>query len=287
MRTELITFHAEDGHPLDGLVYTPDASSEGRAVLLVHGKVMNFYTGPGRILPPHLTRLGWNCLAMNRRGHDLGGIRASRATYGGSWETFGDSQLDIAAGMAELRRRGFRKVVLAGHSFGGIAAAAYAAAHADELAGLVLLSAGTGGPDYLVQSSRRGMLAGECHAEVDAEARRLVAAGQGDRIIALTGWWHAITAASWVDLSANVPLTEENARRYPGPLLALRGGRELTELYPAEAVAEAAGARATLAVIEGGDHFYSGVEDEFTRAVCDWFTETGIQERRNKRPNTM
>lgn len=274
MRTELITFHAEDGHPLDGLVHAPDASPGDAAVLLIHGKVMNFYTGPGRILPPHLVALGWSCLAMNRRGHDLGGIRTSRASYGGSWETFSDSQLDIAAGMAELRRRGYRKVVLAGHSFGGIASAAYAAAHPDELAGLALLSAGGGGRGYLSEVSRRGMLAGDRHDEIDAEARRLVATGRGDQLIALPGWWYAISAASWVDLSGNVPLTVENARRYPGPVLALRGAREPDELYPAEAVAAAVGARATLAVIEGGDHFYNGVEAGFVQAVRDWFVNT-------------
>lgn len=276
MHSELITFEAKDGHPLDGLVFMPDEASATRAVLLVHGKVMNFYTGPCRILPPHLVRLGLSCLAMNRRGHDMGGIRTSRASYGGSWETFADSQLDIAAGMAELRGRGFEDIVLAGHSFGGIAAAAYAAAHPGELAGLALLSAGTGGPDYLVQSSRRGMLAAGRHAEVDAEARRLVASGQGERIIALPGWWYAISAASWVDLSANVPLTVESAGRYPGPVLTLRGGREPEEIYPAEAVAVAAGSRATLAIIEGGDHFYNGVEDAFAGAVCVWLQTAGF-----------
>jgi len=272
----LITFKAADGFPLDGLVYTPDGGAGKRAALLVHGKVMNFYIGPGRILPPHLTVLGWSCLAMNRRGHDLGGIRNGRESYGGSWETFGDSQLDIAAGIAELRRRGCSKIVLVGHSFGGIATAAYAADHPDEVAALALCSAGSGGPDYLVQSSRRGMLAAERHDAVDAEARRLVAEGRGDQMIALKGWWYAITAASWVDLSQNVPDTVENARRYPGPILALRGSKEPTGQYPAEAVAAAAGARATLAVIPEGDHFYNGVEAGFARVVCDWFGKTGI-----------
>lgn len=268
--TALITFKAADDFPLDGLVYTPDGGAGKRAALLVHGKVMNFYTGPGRILPPYLTQMGWSCLAMNRRGHDLGGIRNGRESYGGSWERFGDSQLDIAAGIAELRRCGFAKIALVGHSFGGIAAAAYAADHPDDIAALALCSAGTGGRDYMVQSSRRGMLAAEHHDAVDAEARRLVAAGLGDQMIALKGWWYAITAASWVDLSENVPNTVDNARRYPGPILALRGGKEAAELYPAEAVADAAGMRATLAVIPGADHFYNGTETAFARAVCDW-----------------
>lgn len=279
MRTELITFGAADGFSLEGLVYTPDTGAGSRAALIVHGKVLNFYTGPGRTLPPHLTALGWSCLAMNRRGHDLGGIRNSRASYGGAWERFGDSQLDIAGGIAELKRRGFSKIVLIGHSFGGISSAAYAAAHPDEVAALGLCSAGGGGRGYLAQSSRRGMLAGERHAEVDAEARRLVAEGRGDTVIPLPGWWYAITAASWVDLSENVPSTVENASRYPGPILALRGSKEPADAYPAEAVAQAAGERATLAVVPGGDHFYNGVEAEFARTVCDWLANSVTSDR--------
>ncbi|MDP1717867.1 MAG: hypothetical protein Q8L40_07290, partial [Burkholderiales bacterium] len=61
-----------------------------------------------------------------------------------------------------------------------------------DIAALVLCSAGSGGRDYLIQSSRRGMLAAERHEEVDAEARRLVAAGRGEQMIGVPGWWYAI-----------------------------------------------------------------------------------------------
>lgn len=276
MHTELMTFEASDGYPLDGLLHTAESGAAERAALIVHGKTMNFYTCLGRILPPHLVKLGWSCLAMNRRGHDLGGIRNGRASYGGAWERFADSQVDIAGGMAELTRRGFRRIVLVGHSFGGIASAAYAADHPDGVAALGLCSAGRGGREYLLQVSRAGELAGERHAEVDAEARRLVAQGRGDQIIALPGWWYAITAASWVDLSENVPVTAERARRYPGPVLALRGSQEPPDSYPAEKVAEACGGRATLVVIPGADHFYNGTQPELARAVCDWLATVGV-----------
>jgi len=270
MHTELVTFEASEGYPLDGLLQTPESGAGERAALIVHGKTMNFYTCLGRILPPHLVTLGWSCLAMNRRGHDLGGIRNSRASYGGAWERFADSQLDIAGGLAELGRRHFRRIVLIGHSFGATASAAYAADHPDEVAALALCSAGRGGREYLAQVSRAGQLARDRHAEVDANARRLVAEGQGDQVIALPGWWYAITAASWVDLSENVPGTVESACRYPGPVLALRGSKEPPDIYPAEKVAEACGARATLVVIPGADHFYNDTQPELVRALCDW-----------------
>jgi len=270
VHTELLTFEATDGFPLDGLLHAPDSGKGERAALLVHGKTMNFYTCLGRFLPKPLAILDWTCLAMNRRGHDLGGIRNGRASYGGAWERFADSQLDIAGGMAELRRRGFRNVVLIGHSFGGITSAAYAADHPDEVAGLGLCSAGRGGREYLPQVSRAGQLVRDRHAEIDAEARRLVAEGRGDQMIALPGWWYAITAASWVDLSENVPATAESARRYSGPILALRGSKEPAENYPAEKIADACPGRATLAVIHDADHFYNGTEAELFRVVCEW-----------------
>jgi pimeloyl-ACP methyl ester carboxylesterase len=276
MRSELVTFYAADGFPLDGLMHMPPGGGATRAVLLVHGKVMNFYTGPCRILPPCLTAMGFSCLAMNRRGHDLGGIRNGRESYGGSWEKFADSQLDIAAGVAALRERGFSRIVLLGHSFGGIAAAAYAADHPGEISALVLCSAGTGGIEYLAQSSRRGMLAADRHDAIDAEAKRLVAAGRGEQMIALPGWWYAITAASWVDLSQNVPLTVEKVRHYPGPVLAVRGAKEAPELYPAEAAAMAAGAHGTLAVISGADHFYNRTESALAQVVSEWLAMNRI-----------
>ena len=275
MHTELITFEASDGFALDGLLHTPRSGAGERAALIVHGKTMNFYTCLGRVLPPHLVKLGWSCLAMNRRGHDLGGIRDGRTSYGGAWERFADSQLDITGGLAELGRRGFRGIALIGHSFGGISSAAYAADHPDEVAALALCSAGRGGHEYLLQVSRAGELARNRHVEVDVEARRLVAQGRGDQMIALPGWWYAITAASWVDLSENVPVTVDGARRYPGPVLALRGSKETPDNYPAEKVAEACGGRATLVVIPGADHFYNGTQSELARAVCDWLAMVG------------
>src|SRR5258708_40244103 len=78
MHTELVTIET-DTLAFDGAFYEPDGGASAGAVLLFHGNTMNFYTGAPRFLPPVLTKLGFACLAFNRRGHDILSIRDSRA----------------------------------------------------------------------------------------------------------------------------------------------------------------------------------------------------------------
>src|SRR5438270_446081 len=84
MRTELISIPT-DTLPLDGAFYLPDGEPSG-AVMLFHGNTMSFYIGAPRFLPPVLTRLGFACLAFNRRGHDILSIRDSRAAEGAAFQ---------------------------------------------------------------------------------------------------------------------------------------------------------------------------------------------------------
>ena len=84
MRTELISIPT-DTLPLDGAFYLPEGESCG-AAMLFHGNTMNFYVGAPRFLPPVLTRLGFACLAFNRRGHDILSIRDSRGAEGAAFQ---------------------------------------------------------------------------------------------------------------------------------------------------------------------------------------------------------
>ena len=85
MRTELVSI-ATDTLPLDGALHLPEDRPVAGSVLLFHGNTMNFYVGAPRFLPPVLTRLGFACLAFNRRGHDILTIRDSRAAEGAPFQ---------------------------------------------------------------------------------------------------------------------------------------------------------------------------------------------------------
>ena len=132
---DLVGFRAEDGFPLDGLLYSPKVGAT-TAVILVHGKTCNFLGGPSRFLPLSLAQAGYASFAVNMRVHSLGYSRGDVPfenfdnfifiMAGGAWEKLEDGHKDLGGAVAYLRRLGFEKIVLAGHSSGGFYAGDYA-----------------------------------------------------------------------------------------------------------------------------------------------------------------
>jgi pimeloyl-ACP methyl ester carboxylesterase len=110
-----------------GQLNVDDGGGGGMPVLFVHS-----YAGSAAHWRAQLTHLRRHrrAIAMDLRGHG-----ASDAPTDSSYEV-PDLAHDIAAVADGLELRRF---VLVGHSMGGAAAAAYAGAHADRVAGLVLV----------------------------------------------------------------------------------------------------------------------------------------------------
>src|SRR5512132_1285791 len=128
MRLELISIPT-DTAPLDGLYYVPEAGATAGAALLFHGNTMNFYTGAPRFLPPALTRLGYACLAFNRRGHDILAIRNSRAAEGAAFQTYAEAIADNRIAAEWVKQEGFAAPIVVGHSNGGTLAVRHVADH--------------------------------------------------------------------------------------------------------------------------------------------------------------
>ena len=218
-----------DTHPLDALFYQPDGGASAGAVLLMHGNCKNFYTGPARFLPPVLARLGYACLAYNRRGHDVMVTLNSREAGGGAFQLTAEAIADNRVAAAWLAARGFPRPVVIGHSNGGMLAVRHVADHPDTPA-LVLLSAHAGGRDIVRMIGEAGLLAGDRRAEITAQARALAAAGRGRELMMLPGWWYLATAESFLDLSANLPDIVALAPQIRCPVLYLRGDKELKHI---------------------------------------------------------
>jgi pimeloyl-ACP methyl ester carboxylesterase len=255
--------------PLDGAWYEPQGKARG-AALLFHGNTMNFYMGAPRFLPPVLTQLGYACLAFNRRGHDILGIRNSRAAEGAAFQTYVEAIEDNSIAARWVAERGFADPIVIGHSNGGMLAVRHVAEHPKTPA-LVLLSAHCGGKDMLPLACKAGLLAQDRLSEFLDEATSLVKSGKSHELMLLPGWWYAITAESFLDLR-NCPDILELAPKISCPTLYLRGGKELRDLYPAEEFARRAKGACEVQIVPDCDHFYVGREEEIAGRVTRWLS---------------
>jgi len=274
MRTELVSI-ATDTIPLDGALHRPDSGVIKGAVLLFHGNTMNFYVGAPRFLPPALTRLGFACLAFNRRGHDILSIRDSRAAEGAAFQLTREGIEDNHIAARWMKDQGFPDPVVIGHSNGGMLAVPHAVAHPATPA-MVLLSAHGGGKSGVQRTSRAGLLAGDRLAEITARARALVAEGRGRELMLVPGWWYVISADSFLDRLTEMPEMLELAPSVTCPVLFIRGDQEDPATYPAEAFARLAGGTCDVEIIPDCGHFYVGREDAVTWIVAGWLERTII-----------
>ncbi len=272
MRTTLVSIPT-DTVPLDGAYYEPDDGAATGAALLFHGNTMNFYQGAPRFLPPVLTGLGLACLAFNRRGHDILSTRDSRAPEGGAFQLTSEAIADNRTAAAWLGARGFAHPVVIGHSNGGTLAVRHVADHPRTPA-LVLLSAHRGGKELVPRASRIGLFAADRLEEITAEARTLVAAGRGDELVVLPGWWRVVSAATFVDLLSELPDVLALAPAIRCPVLYLRGDQEPAELYPAEAFKARATGACTIEIVANCGHFYVGREETVAASVATWLART-------------
>lgn len=250
---------------LDGAYYEPPGATAG--ALLMHGNGQNFYTGPSRFLPPHLTPLGLACLSYNRRGHDTVSCR-TRAPEGNAFQTTAQALADNEQARRYLAGRGHPQPFVIGHSNGGLLAAAHAADHPGT-PGLVLLSAHCGGPEMLPRASALGLFGRDQLPRLRRQARDLVAAGRAGELMLMPGWWYVTTAGSFADLEHSLPRLLDLAPRIRCPVLVIRGDED-PDLYPAEQFAEAVAGPAELRVIPGADHFYTGLEEAVGELVAGW-----------------
>ena len=271
MRTELISIPTSTT-PLDGALHLPDGNPTG-AVLLFHGNTMNFYVGAPRFLPPALTGMGYARLAFNRRGHDILGIRDSRAAEGAAFQLTREGIEDNRIAARWMTDRGFPSPVIIGHSNGGMLAVPHVVAHPDTPA-MILLSAHGGGKDGVRRSSRAGMMAGDRLEEITAAARALVAEGRGRELLLMPGWWYVISAESFLDRMTEMPDILELAPSIRCPVLYLRGDQESAANYPAEAFQARSGGPCEVQIIPECDHFYKGREDAVIECVTRWLAKT-------------
>jgi pimeloyl-ACP methyl ester carboxylesterase len=271
MRTELISI-ATPTHPLDGAYYTPDVPSKG-AAMYFHGNQMNFYVCAARFLAPHITALGYEYLAFNRRGHDTVSTYNSRDGVGGAYQTVAQGIEDNELAAKYLASKGFANPIVIGHSNGGVLASRHVANHPETKA-LILLSAHAGGNRMTnPRSARNYSLAGNPE-ELKKHAEALVAAGKPNQLMLIPDWWWVISARTYLDRLVNAPDLVANAAKIKCPVLFIRGDQEPMDNYPAERFKDNCAGPCDVAIVPNCDHFYVGAEDKVSQIVTEWLRKT-------------
>ena len=138
----------------------------------------------------------------------------SRAVSGGAFQMTKEAIADNRYAADWLKARGFAAPVVIGHSNGGMLAVQHVADH-PETPALVLLSAHLGGKSVVPLASKVGLLGGDRIDEVEAQARAMVAQGRGGELMVLPGWWHVITAQSYLDYCSELPDVLASPRASP------------------------------------------------------------------------
>ena len=277
---ELVYTQAEDGLPLEGVAIRPSGRDpRPTAVVFVHGLTSKFYGRSMVNLGRELADCGYLFVAGNNRGHDFGfpyradqrDPSAQPRIYGGGWELFDESPLDIAAWIGFTVGLGARDVVLYGHSLGALKVGYYQAVRKDpRVVGLI-----AGSPPMVS--------AGRVDPELLAQAERLVAEGRGQDLLP----WGSTRAGANTQSAqtlvnrARVGLdvygkhaADALVGRVQVPILALFGTEEPTVGGPAELEVIKRNAvdspAVTTRMFEGADHSYAGHETEIAAAMADW-----------------
>src|SRR5437870_8133805 len=268
----LVRLRTRDGVWLDGVIADPSRRRRRAALIWVHGLGSAFSSAQPLIreMSTRLTAAGIGYFKFNNRGHDVVARRGKQLT-GAAFERFGQSVEDIRAMVTLARARGYRRVILAGHSTGANKVLHYAARARDRrVSGIVLL-----GPisDAAAEAKRVG--ARELRRRV-AAAEKIARRDPQALVPREWGYWSAQRYVSLYrpgEVEDVFPYYRPNARwtalrSVRLPIAAIVGSRDEFLDRPAQEVIDAfarhaSGARSfTGAVVQGARHGFQSRERE-------------------------
>lgn len=285
MLVDLVRTTCRDGVRLDGAII-PAADHAHRprgvdGVICLHGVGSNFYSsGLFEKIGPAVAQLGIPVLLANTRGHDwyfVQWIGGNVQQFGAAYEVVDECREDVRTWLEFLKRRGWTRVVLMGHSLGAIKSIHALASEPDiEAAGLIALSA----PRL---SYAHFMAAPDASADFLGSIRtaeKLVAEGRGNELFwARAPFTVQISAASYLDKYG--PKERYNVYklldRLRCPALFTYGGKEIdgggvpfAGIVEVVKGAQPPGGPIDVEIVPEGDHLYTGVQSELIQRIETW-----------------
>src|SRR4030095_13258099 len=113
-----------------GLLFHPKSElAKPIAIIWVHGWGVNFYSHGYSSIGRSFAESGYTFISVNTRMHDLANVEGyksgKRVRGGGYWGIASDQTRDIAAWIDFAESKGFKKIILVGHSAGAAAVREY------------------------------------------------------------------------------------------------------------------------------------------------------------------
>ena len=290
---EIVYARSKDTIANGGVIYTaPKPFAKSIAIIWIHGWGVNFYQPQYVKIGRALAEQGYTCITANTRMHDLGNVEGYRGDKrirgGGYWGVASEEVRDIAAWIDFAESRGYKQMVLVGHSSGWAAVRRYQAEKQDKrVIGLVCAS-GSNYPSPKVDSAQL------------VQAIPLMAADKGDELIKdpKRSFPSYISAATFMDIANTPPEYKDffgfntpNAgiTKIHCPILAFFGTNgdvgneaELEKLQSIIKRQPTIQIKFTTTMIKNADHMYTGEEALVAETIVKWadtLVSTGIRQK--------
>ena len=266
-----------------GALFTSKESPKPVAIIWIHGWGTNFYSPTYTMIGRGLAARGYTTISGNTRMHDLGNVaghrNGKRLRGGGYWGVASEEVRDLRAWVDFIEAQGSKQVVLVGHSAGWSAVRSYQLEEKDSRVAGVVLASGA------VRAETR-----PTDADQLAEAKRLMAAGEGDALIRdpKRDFPSYVSAATFLDIANATAETKDffgvqtttlnpGITRITCPLLAFFGTRgdvgneeDLELLKSSIQRQRSRPSRVDTAMIRNGDHMYTGEEAQVAHTIAEW-----------------
>jgi pimeloyl-ACP methyl ester carboxylesterase len=261
-----VRFQSNTVGTTDGLLVGPETQGREDVFLMVHGLTMNFYSPLYLGLAKRFSHAGHTSLLFNTRGHDLFSTSDDFDRKSGAmWETIADCVEDIEGGIRFLLELGHRRVVLLGHSLGGLKVLYHSAHVQNQVVRSIVLCS----PVRSMRAIYKFRL-GERFEEIQERATECIRRGDPDRLLSLYPVWpYVLSAKSVVDFMSSD--TRANVYKFIDkisvPLLVVLDGSEREYSLATDAKSAP---RCDTVRVRNADHFFNGVQTQTADAILGW-----------------
>jgi dienelactone hydrolase len=273
-----------------GLLFHPKKDlAKSIAVIWVHGWGVNFYSPSYVSIGRAFAQLGYTFISVNTRMHDLANVEGykngKRVRGGGYWGIASDQTKDISAWIDFAESKGFKKIILVGHSAGAAAVREYLSEKQDNRVSGLVLASGSVDPSPPIDTSQY------------LQAVPLMADNKGEELIKdpKRSFPSYISAATFMDIANSPPAYKDffgvrtaNAgiTNIQCPILAFYGtnddiGNEKTlELLKTSIQKQKGPISVTTTMIKGAEHMYMGRELQLADVITKWIDDIPKEDKK-------